>query len=243
MVATSRQRLLVGALAASLALNVGFVAYLAQSGGLRRILLKLDLVSLPSQRASFQIKDEERFRLLPNTPAEVVFAGDSLIAHGPWSEFYSEIHNRGIGGERTDGLLGRLDEILASKPHKIIFLIGSNDLSQAVPVPQILRNYRTILTRVQAESPDTQVFVSALLPVNPTLPDAPVYSNAEVRAVNEPLGKLVAEFPAARFFDLTARLVDDKGLLKEEYSQDGLHLNIKGYLAVEQQVRLLLDGS
>ena len=49
-------------------------------------------------------------------PGEVVFAGDSLVADGPWAEFYSEIHNRGIGGETTSGLLGRLDEITEGRP-------------------------------------------------------------------------------------------------------------------------------
>lgn len=237
----TKQRALIGSLIASVALNLAMVIYLANSGGLRRMLLKLDLVQMSKERAEFQIKDTEKFRLLPNTPAEVVFAGDSLVADGPWSELFSEIHNRGIGGERTFGLLERLDEILESCPKKIFFLIGSNDLSNVVPVAQILRNYRAILLKVQAESPATKMYVSALLPINSSDSKAPIYTNQDVQAVNGPLRSLVQEFPSARFFDLTELLVDDKGALKPEYSTDGLHLNVKGYLAIKPLIGAMLD--
>ena len=236
------QRVLVAALLGSVGLNVAFVVYLANSGGLKRILLRLDLVQAPTERATFQVDDEARFRLLPNTPAEVVFAGDSLVADGPWAEFYSDIHNRGIGGERSFGLLGRLDEILASHPRKIVFLVGSNDLSNVIPPTQILRNYRAMLERVQAESPSTRVYVLALWPVNPHFKDSPIYTNDHVRAVNEPLRNLVAEFSSARFFDLTDQLANEKGELRAEYSVDGLHLNLKGYLAIEGKLREILDA-
>lgn len=242
MAPTTRQRIVLGSLLASLTLNAAMVASLAQSGGLRRILLRLDLVKPPSIRAPFQVADEERFRLLPNTPAEVVFLGDSLIADGPWAELYSDIHNRGIGGDRTDGVLARLDEVLAARPKVILTLIGSNDLSAAVPAAQVVRNYRAILERIRRDCPATRVCVAALLPVNQNMVGAPIYSNDQVRSVNEPLRSLVAEFPNAQFFDLLDLLRDDKGDLKAEYSKDGLHLNIKGYLAIAERIGTLVQA-
>ena len=241
MISPTKLRILIGALVISVASNVGICSYLAYSGGLRRILMKFDLAKMPSTRQAFQIKDEERFRLLPDTPAEVVFAGDSLIADGPWGEIYSDIHNRGIGGDRTDNLLGRLDEIVASHPKKVFLLIGSNDISAGVPVVQILRNYRAILAKIQADSPETKVFVSALLPVNLNCSHSPVYSNKEVQAVNEPLRSLVGEFPSVQFLDFREQLTDPNGDLKAEYTTDGYHLNLKAYLALRQKVRSILD--
>lgn len=245
MVSLTKPRIPFGVSIVSIALNlvliVGGFAYAANSGGLRRILMKFDMAKMPSTRQAFQIKDEERFRLLPDTAAEVVFAGDSLIADGPWGEIYSDIHNRGIGGDRTDNLLGRLDEIVASHPRKVFLLIGSNDISAGAPVVQILRNYRAILSKIQAESPETKVYVSALLPVNLNCSKSPVYSNKEVQAVNEPLRGLVEEFPSARFLDFKEQLVDPKGDLKEEYTTDGYHLNLKAYLALRRKVWAILD--
>lgn len=245
MVSFTKRQVPFGWFIVSVALNLGLILgcliYIANSGGLRRILMKFNLATMPPMRAEFQLKDEERFRLLPNTSAEVVFAGDSLIAGAPWSELYTEIHNRGIGGDRTDDLLRRLDEILESQPRKIIILIGCNDLSAGVPANQILRNYRAILTKIQKDSPKTKVYVSALLPVNSSFTDLVLYSNKDVQAVNELLESLVREFPPDQFFDLKDQLVDNKGELKQEYTNDGYHININAYLAIQGTIRALLD--
>ena len=201
----------------------------------------LDLVQASKERQAFQLEDERRYRLLPNTAHEIVFAGDSLVADGEWSEFYSDVHNRGIGGDRTDNVLDRLDEILESHPQKLVFLMGSNDLSAGVPVVQILRNYRAILNQVVQQSPDTRIFVSALWPVNPSFTVPPFYSNQDVQAVNQPLRQLVGEFPNARFFDLHDLLADDQGELKRAYTGDGLHLNLQGYLAIQEKIQAILN--
>lgn len=241
MTPSKQIKLLAGGLFASIALNLGLVGYLANSGGLRRILLRLDLVELPHDPAQFQIDDVETFRLLPNTPGEVVFAGDSLVNDGRWSEFFTPIRSRGIGGQRTDELLKRLDEILESRPSRLFLLVGSNDLSQAVPPAQLLRHYRTILERVKAGSPATAVVICGLLPVNQKFKNPPAYSNEDVHAVNEGLARLAAEFPPARFLDLTPELADEHGDLKPELSKDGLHLNVRGYLAIQDKVRAALE--
>lgn len=240
MAPATRRRILAGLLIASMALNIAFVALLASTGGYRRILLRLGLAKPPSLRAPFQIEDEERFRLLQAAPGGVVFAGDSLVAAGPWAELYSAIHNRGIGGDRTDNVLDRLGEVLASRPRKLVFLIGSNDLSAAVPPSRVVANYRAILGRVATECPEARVAVIGLLPVNPAMEGSPAYSNRDVAGVNKPLRRLVGEFPNARFLDVSGRVADDNGVLRPEYSKDGLHLNIKGYLAIEPDVRAFL---
>src|SRR5271168_161103 len=113
-----RRRLINTMLVLSVLLNVLMIGYLAQSGGLRRIFLKLDLAELPKTRLDFQKEMEARYRKFPNTGAEIAFVGDSLVADGPWAEFFSEIHNRGIGGDRVSGVLGRLDEITEGQPRK-----------------------------------------------------------------------------------------------------------------------------
>jgi lysophospholipase L1-like esterase len=235
-----RRRLVNAMLFASVGLNVAMIAYLAQSGGLRRFFLKVDLTELPKDRQAFQKETEARYRKLPNTPNEVVFAGDSLVGDGPWAEFYSEVHNRGIGGDTVAGVLGRLDEILESKPRKLFLLIGTNDLAAAVPDAQYLRHYRTLLERVRKESPDTAITVLAIFPVNMTFPVQPTYDNARVVETNRKLKELVAEFPGVRFLDLTGELTDKVGSLRREFSTDGMHLNIDGYLAIREPLKRIV---
>jgi lysophospholipase L1-like esterase len=236
-------RLIVNALlVVSLLLNASMIAYLAQSGGLRRIFVRMDLAELPPTRAEFQKKIEARYRKLPNTAAEIVFAGDSLVADGPWAEFFTDVHNRGIGGDTVSGLIGRLDEITESKPRKLFFLVGANDLAAAVPVAQYLRHYRTLLERVRRESPGTAITVLAVLPVNPGFPKPPTFDNRQVIEANRQLKELVGEFPGVRFLDLAGSLADDAGNLRLEFSVDGLHMNIDGYLAVREALQGPVTG-
>jgi lysophospholipase L1-like esterase len=237
-----RRRLINVLLVASLGLNVATIAYLAHSGGLRRIFLKMDLVELPRDRAEFQKEMEARYRKIPTTPAEVVFAGDSLVADGPWAEFYTEVHNRGIGGDTVAGLLTRLDEITEGRPRKLFLLVGANDLSAAVPVEQFLRHYRTMLGRIREESPGTAVTVIGLLPVNRGFPRAPNFDSTRVAETNRRLAGLVAEFPGVRFLDLGRHLVDASGNLRREFTTDGLHMNIDGYLAIREALRGVVTG-
>ncbi|HPQ96908.1 MAG TPA: GDSL-type esterase/lipase family protein, partial [Thiolinea sp.] len=61
--------------------------------------------------------------------------------------------NRGIGGDDTGGVLGRLDEVVRSRPDKIFLMIGTNDLSAGKSVEQIIANYRLILRRIREASP------------------------------------------------------------------------------------------
>ena len=238
------RRLIINvSLAASLLLNASMIAYLANSGGLQRVFLKLDMVDPPPTRLEFQKQMETRYRKLPNTAAEVVFVGDSLVADGPWAEFYTEVHNRGIGGDTTSGLLGRLDEVTEGRPRKLFLLIGANDLAAAVPDVQFLRHYRTLLERTRRECPATEITVLGVLPINPTLPNPPNYDNARVAEANRRLKELVGEFPGVRFLDLARYLVDDAGDLRREFTTDGLHMNIDGYLAIREALRGPVTGT
>ena len=59
--------------------------------------------------------------------------GNSITAGGGnWSLRldYPNIKNRGIGGDTTDGVLARLDEVIYFQPEAVFLLIGINDLEQ-----------------------------------------------------------------------------------------------------------------
>jgi lysophospholipase L1-like esterase len=237
----SRKNLLMTILGGSLALNVAFVAYHARAGTFRRLLLRADLVEGPADSSAYQAAMEARYRKLPDTPSGVVFAGDSLIHYGPWSEFYSDIHNRGIPGETSALLLGRLGEITLGKPRKLILLTGANDFAQRVPTRQLVRNYRSILEKVRADSPETEVTVIWMLPIDPSLPGGPRHDNPAILEGNRQLEALTRDFPKVRFLDLTSRLADDSGKLRREFTEDGLHLTIDGYLALREALQALMN--
>ena len=236
----SRRILLLAALGASLALNVAFLVDHHRRGTFRRLFVRMNVVEAPAQRSVYQAAMEDRYRRLPGSPDAIVFAGDSLIFQGPWSEFYPNVLNRGIPGENSALLLGRLGDILRDQPRRMILLTGANDLIQGVPVAQLARNLRSILGKIRADSPKTEVAVIGLLPVNPTIADARRYDNPTVVEANRQLESLAREFEGVRFLDLTPRLADDSGKLRREFTEDGLHLTLDAYLAVAQAVGELI---
>ncbi len=187
---------------------------------------------------------ETHFRSLPNEANEIIFLGDSITDGCNWSEMFHDlrIKNRGISADITDGVLDRLDEVVESKPLKIFLMIGVNDLAQGKAVDYIVRNIERILDSIQKETPQTEIYVQSLLPVNSVYGLAKNHTNktAEIIAINAALKKM-AEDRKLTFVDLHSFLKTESNLLNPEYTNDGLHLTGKGYLvwksAIEKYLR------
>jgi lysophospholipase L1-like esterase len=76
-----------------------------------------------------------------------------------------KIKNRGIGGDETDGVLLRLEEIIKSLPEKIFIMIWINDLSH-LGIDQVVTNYKKIIEKIKSQSPNTKIYIQSILPVN-----------------------------------------------------------------------------
>jgi lysophospholipase L1-like esterase len=177
----------------------------------------------------YQMK-KNMFAQLPNSKEKIVFLGDSLTDQGEWAELFQNgnIINRGISGDTTDGVLKRLDEIVASKPQKIFLMIGVNDIwNERKTIPEIVKNYRQILEFIKLNSPSTQVLVQSLLPINnKSFPIA--IDNQDLVAVNQELKKIVFIF-SYNYLNLHSSFLDDAQQLDIKYTIDGVHLNANGY--------------
>ena len=109
------------------------------------------------------------FKNAPLNFGDVVFLGNSITqGGGDWSERlnYSNISNRGIGGDVTDGVLARLEEITFFKPKAVFLLIGINDLWNVSPeIPSedyIGKNIVRIAKIIKERSNETKVFIQKL---------------------------------------------------------------------------------
>lgn len=221
----------------SFALNAAFLAYHARAGTFRHVLVRMDLAEPSAERSSYQAEMESRYRRLAGPPGSVVFAGDSLIYQGPWSEFDPGARNRGIPDETSAQLLGRIGDVLAEKPRVLVLLTGANDRNRGVPLAQLARNVREILEWAKAECPGLRVVLLGMLPVDPSRPDSKaLYDNAAVAEANRVLEALAGEFPPTGFLDLSNRLADKSGTLRPEFTADGLHLTLDGYLAIREAI-------
>jgi lysophospholipase L1-like esterase len=167
------------------------------------------------------------YEILPNDSNEIIFVGNSLTLACPWAELFSDprIKNRGIGGDNTEGVLERLDEITASKPDKIFIDLGTNDLALDMRIPEISNNYEKILDRIGDASPHTKIYVQSVLPTS----GHPDRNNDSIRELNKNLEHLAIQ-KSATYINLFDSFTATDGNLNMNYSLDGLHLTGKGYL-------------
>jgi lysophospholipase L1-like esterase len=174
-------------------------------------------------------KDVRRglFALSKIQAAAIVMLGDSLTEGGPWRELTGcpSIVNRGIGGDTTKGVLGRLDEVFNLQPRAVFVMIGVNDISLGIPKEATIQNFRAILDRLESNS--VRAFVNYILPVAANYRKRRM--NEEISALNVAIAGLVAGRSNATPIDLRPLVRDPNGHLGEEFSYDGLHLSPKGY--------------
>jgi lysophospholipase L1-like esterase len=154
----------------------------------------------------------------------LVFLGDSLTVSGEWGELLgTPIANRGIPGETTALLLARIDRVAALRPRAVFLMIGVNDNTRHVAAGATLRNYRQIVQRIRAVSPETVIYIQSILPTSfrgDTF-------NAWSMSVNSGLREL-CDGSQIMYLDLYRQFLAGSEL-NLEYSVDGLHLNGKGY--------------
>jgi len=171
---------------------------------------------------------KEHFESLPNGENEIIFLGNSITDNAEWWELFGNprIRNRGIGGDDTDGILERLDEVTESKPSKIFIMIGTNDLSNGKSVDYIIENYKKIIRHITGSTPGTRIYIQSVIPTD----DALHYTrrNSDIMAINDLLMEIAAT-NGLTYIDLFALFRLENNKLNPEYSIDGLHLNGRGY--------------
>lgn len=174
-----------------------------------------------------------QFEIYPDSKNDVIFLGNSITARAHWNELLQlpNARNRGISGDTTFGILERLDEVTEGKPSKIFLLIGINDISRSFPDDIILRNYRKIISRIQEESPETKLYIQTILPVNKSFDVYKRHYNKDehILFINDELRKMADEMEVT-LIDIYPEFLDKQNRLNAEYTDEGLHLNEKGYL-------------
>ena len=174
----------------------------------------------------------EQFKSYPNSAEDIIFLGNSITANTDWTELLGirNLKNRGISGDITFGVLDRLDEVIEGKPSKVFILIGINDISRNIPDELILRNYKTMISRIKAGSPSTQIYFQTMLPTNNTFDKFKNHYNKEehIIGLNRALKELATK-ENITLIDLYAEFLDSDKRLDKRYTIDGLHLSVMGY--------------
>ncbi|HLR26667.1 MAG TPA: GDSL-type esterase/lipase family protein [Fodinibius sp.] len=184
------------------------------------------------------------FKELPNAEGEIIFLGDSITDGNEWAELFGNkrIKNRGISGDVTDGVLYRLEEVTESNPDKVFIMIGVNDLAGDRSVDYVVANYAKIVDRIKQASPQTQLYIQSILPVNDQFTQFPSHTDetSDIKEANQRLKK-VAAAKGAVYIDLFDVMGTKDDKLNPDYTEDGLHLNGPGYLAWKAEVEKYIN--
>ncbi|NLE43040.1 MAG: hypothetical protein GX615_14605 [Lentisphaerae bacterium] len=128
----------------------------------------------------------------------------------------------GIGSlaPKSDRLLG---EIYYYPPAAVFIMIGVNDINAAGKTPEFTaENIFKIVDLIRGHSPKTKVYVQTILPTSKE------EVAAKIRKANALL-RMKASQHRYTLIDLHKDFADDNGLLKKEFSADGIHLKEAGY--------------
>lgn len=176
---------------------------------------------------------------------ETLFVGSSLMEQFPVNELLMSrgmnkiIYNRGIGGYTTKDMLGAMDEmIFGLLPSRIFINIGTNDIGAAgYQLDNLINNYREILVQIKERLPEAAVYLLAYYPVNETdkVPDSEwgrhlfdTRNNENIHLANKAVEEL-AESMGYQYIDISAGLRDERGMLKKEYTVEGVHMYANAY--------------
>ena len=167
--------------------------------------------------------------------ASTVFVGDSITAGGRWEEWFpdEDVRNLGVGGDTTDALIARLDDVIALRPGTVVLLIGTNDLAWRRSAEHIVRNIETILVTLRRELPDAQLLVQSVMPRERAYAET-------IKDVNRHLWQF-ASTVRAQYLDLWPALATGQDAIDEQYSDDSLHLNENGYQVWLSELRGALE--
>jgi len=166
----------------------------------------------------------------------VVFFGDSITDMWKLADSFpgKPYINRGIGGQTTPQMLVRFrEDVIDLQPKVVLILAGTNDIAGntgPMTLDEIEANYATLAELAAAHH--IRLVYASVLPIhNYTAQSAEFFAQRSPAKILE-LNRWLKQYCAAHgcvYLDYFSAMVDEKGLLKKDLSEDGLHPNAAGY--------------
>jgi acyl-CoA thioesterase I len=179
--------------------------------------------------------------LQPPAPNDnrVIFFGDSITDIWKLDDSFPGKHyiNRGIGGQTTSQMLVRFrKDVIDLQPKIVVVLAGTNDIagnSGPISNEDVDANLASMAELAKVHS--IRMIFSSILPVNNYTPKSQEFfasrSPERILALNSWLKDYCAKNDLT-YLDYFSAMVDDKGLLKRDLADDGLHPNQDGFVVM-----------
>ena len=179
---------------------------------------------------------------------DLIFLGDSITQgwndNEVWKKHYGhrKVMNAGIGGDRTQHVLWRLDHgnIDGLHPKLAVLMIGTNNSNREDnTAEEIGAGIKAIVAKLREKLPETKVLILAVFPRGEK-PNPQREKNAKASEI----ASTAADGKMVYFLDIGPTFLADDGTLSREIMPDLLHLSPKGYqiwaASIEAKVAELL---
>lgn len=197
------------------------------------------------ERMQNQLSDWPNFKRYRDKNAEVappakdenrvVFYGDSITDGWKLAEYFPNkpYVNRGISGQTTPQMLLRFRaDVIVHKPKVVVLLAGTNDIAGntgPMTLEMIQDNYASMAELATAHG--IRFVFASILPVHDYNPQRKITTGRPPEKILK-LNAWLKDYCAKNghtYLDYFSKMVDDKGFLKAELANDGLHPNAEGY--------------
>ncbi|WP_299413443.1 GDSL-type esterase/lipase family protein [Acaryochloris sp. IP29b_bin.148] len=163
----------------------------------------------------------------------MVFLGDSITQGWQkhkklWQKHYKGAVNFGIGGDRTQQVLWRIEQGLFDQiqPKLVVLNIGVNNLwGDKYGAARISAGIEKIVEAIQAKSPQTKILIIGILPTGKK-PNTPI--RRKIQAINT-RSETLDNGNTIRFLDIGSEFLQADGQIPRKIMPDYLHLSRKGY--------------
>jgi lysophospholipase L1-like esterase len=168
---------------------------------------------------------------------DVVMLGDSITNLVNWNELLDnkKIANLGIGGDSTEGVLHRLDDVYLLEPKMCFIMIGINDFQGNRSVEYVAQNYRKIISEIKEHN--IKVLIQSVLNIGENYYINHIAGknkgdweiiNEKVKRLNGELEKVAKEYDV-EYIDVNASL-SASNILETQYGDEsGVHLSLLGH--------------
>ncbi len=182
--------------------------------------------------------------------SRVVFFGDSITDIWKLTDYFpgKPYINRGIGGQTTPQMLVRFrEDVIDLRPKTVVILAGTNDIAGntgPMSLPEIEANYSSLAELARLH--EIHVVFASLLPVNNYTPRAQdFFAQRSPEKILE-LNRWLKAYCAANgylYLNYFSAMVDDRGMLKKDLSDDGLHPNAAGFKVMAPLAEAAIEKS
>lgn len=189
-------------------------------------------------------------------PCDVLLVGDSItqqwgspldegVLNAAWQKYFADYKtiNIGIGGDKTQNVLWRLDHggVDGLLPRVIIIMIGNNNMffTPETGIESAARGVQVCIANLREKFPQADILAVKILPCH--APGNKFYE--DIKLTNAALDSLKLDSdPKVTVVDLTDAYIHGDGKLKQElFTADNIHLSLAGYHVYAERLKPILN--